>query len=93
MKESVRFFARATGRVQGVGFRFFVQQNAAALGISGWVSNMEDGSVTMQVQGAASAVEALWQKIRQGNGFIRINSLETRVLEIVPNECGFLIRH
>ena len=55
-KENVRFFARAEGRVQGVGFRFFVQQNALELGLCGWVRNMEDGSVTMEVQGAAEAV-------------------------------------
>ena len=62
-KENVRFFARAEGRVQGVGFRFFVQQNALELGLCGWVRNMEDGSVTMEVQGQAEAVEALWNRI------------------------------
>ena len=44
-KTSVRYFGRATGRVQGVGFRMFVQQHASELGLTGWVRNMEDGSV------------------------------------------------
>ena len=37
--------ATACGRVQGVGFRYFVQRQATALGICGWVKNCEDGSV------------------------------------------------
>ena len=39
-KENVRFFARAEGRVQGVGFRFFVQPNGLELALCGWLRNM-----------------------------------------------------
>lgn len=92
-KEIVRFFARAEGRVQGVGFRFFVQQNAAELGLCGWVRNMEDGSVTMEVQGAAEAVEALWNRIWQGNGFIRVSGLTAEARETTESERDFVIRH
>ena len=92
-KEIVRFFARAEGRVQGVGFRFFVQQNAAELGLVGWVRNMEDGSVTMEVQGAAAAVEALWNCIWQGNDFIRVSGLETAAREATAGEPDFAIRY
>ena len=42
--------ATACGRVQGVGFRYFVQRQATALGICGWVKNCEDGSVRMLLQ-------------------------------------------
>ena len=55
-KEIVRFFARAEGRVQGVGFRFFVQQNAAELGLCGWVRSMEDGGAG-RCQGGRGPVE------------------------------------
>ena len=92
-KEIVRFFARAEGRVQGVGFRFFVQQNAAELGLCGWGRNMEDGSVTMEVQGAAKAVEALWNKIWQGNGYIRVSGLETQAQEPSSDKREFAIRY
>lgn len=91
-KEKVRFFARAEGRVQGVGFRFFVQQNALDLGLCGWVRNMEDGSVTMEVQGAAEAVEALWNRIWQGNGYIRVSGLVTEARE-TADEQDFVIRY
>ena len=89
-KENVRFFARAEGRVQGVGFRFFVQQNALELGLCGWVRNMEDGSVTMEVQGQTEAVEALWNRIWQGNGYIRVSGLVTEARE-TADEQDFVI--
>ena len=91
-KDIVRFFARAEGRVQGVGFRFFVQQNAMELGLCGWVCNMDDGCVTMEVQGTAAAIEKLWNKIWQGNGFIRVSGLETAARETVKSERNFVIR-
>ena len=91
-QESVRIFARATGRVQGVGFRFFVQQHAVGLGLSGWVYNMADGSVTMEVQGNAAAIEMLWKKIRQGNGFISVSGLDMEDRDTVADEREFVIR-
>ena len=91
-KENVRFFARAEGRGQGVGFRFCVQQNALELGLCGWVRNMEDGSVTMEVQGQAEAVEALWNRIWQGNGYIRVSGLVTEARE-TADEQDFVIRY
>ena len=44
----VRFYLRFTGRVQGVGFRFFVAMNAERCHLTGWVKNMSDGSVTAE---------------------------------------------
>ena len=46
----VRFYLRFTGRVQGVGFRFFAAMNAERCHLTGWVKNMSDGSVTAEVQ-------------------------------------------
>ena len=92
MEEIVRYSACAAGRVQGVGFRFFVQQNALELGLCGWVRNMEDGSVTMEVQGQAEAVEALWNRIWQGNGYIRVSGLVTEARE-TADEQDFVIRY
>lgn len=92
-KDLVRYFARAEGRVQGVGFRFFVQQTALQLGLCGWVRNMDDGSVTMEVQGTHEAVDVLWQEIWKGNGFIRVGSLETEKRESISDAQGFDIRY
>ena len=43
----VRFYLRFTGRVQGVGFRFFVAMNAERCHLTGWVKNMSDGSLSL----------------------------------------------
>lgn len=93
MADLVRYFGTATGRVQGVGFRMYVQQHALELGITGWVKNMSDGSVTMEVQGDSAAVDKLEQIIRAGNYFIKVQSLELATLELVLDEKRFEIRY
>ncbi len=92
-EELVRYFGRAAGRVQGVGFRFFVQQNAEALDITGWVRNMDDGTVTMELQGAPEQVDVLEQRIRAGNAFVKVRSLELEVMERKEGEKSFHIRY
>jgi acylphosphatase len=57
---------RITGRVQGVGFRYALRDEANRLGINGWVRNRRDGSVEALVQGAPAAVEALVAWARRG---------------------------
>ena len=88
----VRYFGTAKGRVQGVGFRFFVQGNAEDLGITGWVMNMHDGSVTMELQGEPEAVDELQKRIEAGNRFIRVDSFSLEERTVQSNETGFHIR-
>lgn len=55
-----------SGRVQGVGFRDFMQRRARALGVTGWVRNRSDGSVEAVVQGSDDAVNQMIAFARQG---------------------------
>jgi acylphosphatase len=55
-----------SGRVQGVGFRFFVDEAARREGVSGWVANLPDGRVEVLAEGDDEAVTRLEHKIRRG---------------------------
>lgn len=55
-----------SGRVQGVGFRFYMERKARELGIAGWVRNRRDGSVESVIQGESNAVEAMITWARRG---------------------------
>ncbi|MEX0851797.1 MAG: acylphosphatase [Bauldia sp.] len=64
MERAVRLIV--TGRVQGVGYRAFVEDRAEALDLAGWVRNRRDGSVEVVVAGHAEAVEAMVSACRNG---------------------------
>jgi acylphosphatase len=54
------------GRVQGVGFRWFVRTEARRLGLAGWVRNLPDGTVELRASGIAQFLSALEQAIQRG---------------------------
>jgi len=66
---------RIAGRVQGVGFRYAMQDEAARLGVAGWVRNRRDGTVEALVQGDAAAVEAIIEWARKGPPGARVVDL------------------
>jgi acylphosphatase len=67
---------RVRGRVQGVGFRWFVESEAAKLGIAGWVRNRSDGSVEVFAQGTREQVFALRAKLHEGPRAARVDDVE-----------------
>lgn len=86
-----RVTVRFTGRVQGVGFRMTAQAVARELGLTGWVRNEADGSVTMEAQGEAGALESCLRLIPQRT-YGRVDRAETRQTTDVQGESGFEIR-
>ena len=62
----VRLDATIRGRVQGVGYRYFVVRRALDLGLVGWVANLADGSVRCVAEGPASAIDDLEAALREG---------------------------
>ncbi len=81
-----------SGRVQGVGFRYFVLRHARAEGLSGFVRNLADGRVEFLVSGEARAVARVLGKIEQGPAFARVSDIEYRELDTAPAASDFVIR-
>ncbi|MGH7588007.1 MAG: acylphosphatase [Gemmatimonadota bacterium] len=70
------------GRVQGVGFRWFVVRNAETLGVGGTVRNRPDGAVEAILRSAEAAdVDSLIQRIRQGPPASRVERIEVDSIE------------
>ena len=67
------------GRVQGVGFRFFVEQEASQLGLRGYVRNLYDGSVEVYAIGTESALQRLRLQLELGPPASRVEQVEERV--------------
>jgi acylphosphatase len=61
-----RLEATISGRVQGVGFRWFVRSNAARLKLTGWTANQPDGSVKVVAEGHATALDDLQRVLKDG---------------------------
>ncbi len=83
---------RVTGRVQGVFFRAWTQQQARALEVRGWVRNCPDGRVEAHVEGAFEAVEKIVEKLRQGPPSALVEDLRTWDVELC-NFDSFEVRH
>ena len=69
-----RFVVR--GRVQGVGFRWFVEREAHMLGIAGWVRNNSDGSVEVLAMGTRDQLLGLRSRLQQGPRASRVDDVE-----------------
>jgi acylphosphatase len=69
---SALLHVRVDGRVQGVGFRWFVREEATRLGLAGWVRNLPDGSVEVCAAGEADSIDALRGALGRGPAGARV---------------------
>jgi acylphosphatase len=92
MSEKIRtVHLRIEGRVQGVGYRAFVERQALRHGLSGWVRNRRDGSVEAVLQGIPGTVETMIELCRSGPAAARVDRVEV-VGEGVGAFDGFEVR-
>jgi acylphosphatase len=87
--EARRFIVR--GRVQGVGFRWFVEREAHLLGIAGWVRNNHDGSVEILAQGTRDQLSGLHSRLREGPRAARVDAVEVSEARPVNGPSSFRI--
>jgi acylphosphatase len=73
-----------SGRVQGVGFRYFVRGEALRQGLGGYAINLADGRVEFLLQGEASAVEQVLDSIRRGPRHARVDAVSVEAARELP---------
>jgi acylphosphatase len=87
----VRAYIVVTGRVQGVFFRAFTQEQAVFLGLFGWVRNMIDGRVEIMVEGERGIIERLIASVKRGPPLAAVESADVEWLDYVGNFDDFRI--
>jgi len=84
--------ARVSGWVQGVGFRYFVIDNALALGLRGYVRNERNGDVEVVAQGTRSELERLLTLLRRGPSAAQVKDVRVSWGQPTEHFRGFNIR-
>ena len=78
--QAKRFFV--SGRVQGVGFRFFAERTAASLGVGGFVRNLFDGRVEVYAIGSAEQMDSLRNALRRGPRMAAVDRVDEQDADI-----------
>ena len=86
--DKVRLHLIFYGKVQGVGFRYRSTMLANELGLTGWVKNLADGTVEMQVQGSTRVIDKLVEGLSD-NQFIKIDRIDDQKIGINNSERKF----
>lgn len=88
-----RIHATVSGRVQGVGFRYFARNQASSLGLTGYVRNLENGDVEVVAEGPAAQVEALLQSLWKGPALSRVTDVNDAISDATGEFDGFDVRY
>lgn len=88
-----RFLVIFEGRIQSVGFRAWCQRYAIQYECTGWVRNMANGMVEMQIQGDPAKIKFALSKIKEGNRFIRVDDMHTKEIALQIDEKRFETRY
>ena len=88
---NIRRHFRFYGRVQGVGFRYRAYYAARNYGITGYVKNLYDGSVEMEVQAPEECIDKMLLSIEKGS-FILIENLEVKDIPVIDDEREFRVK-
>ena len=88
----VRVQAIASGRVQGVSYRWFVFENAKELELFGWVRNLPDGRVEAEIEGKKESVDKLIEAMKQGPMMAHVESVAVIPLDYEGSYLDFQLR-
>jgi acylphosphatase len=88
-----RFAITVSGRVQGVGYRYFAVDHAEAADLTGWVHNCPNGDVELEVQGHGDSIRAFCDALWQGPPLSRVSHVSVSEISAQPGENSFAIEH
>jgi acylphosphatase len=89
----IQYEINITGRVQGVGFRYFAQQKAKEMGITGWVRNSVDGGVIIIAQGIEAEIKTFIDYLYIGPTLSRVDKISTCVMQITTVFDSFSVKY
>jgi acylphosphatase len=92
-EELMELYALVSGRVQGVGFRYFVIRSAQPLAVRGYTRNTEEGQVEVVAQGSRGALDQLLTALRRGPSAAEVEQVETNWRQPTSHFSGFHIRY
>jgi acylphosphatase len=88
-----RLYGVVKGRVQGVGFRWFVQQRALKLGLRGFVKNLSNGDVEFEAEGERANLESFLTAVSRGPAFSKVVNVRSEWKEAAGRYDGFEITY
>jgi acylphosphatase len=89
----LQFQIVVSGKVQGVGYRYFAQMKAVQFGITGWVKNRSDGAVEMVTTGTKENLDLFIEEIRRGNPFSTVDQIEINEISTGEKYQSFTIKY
>ncbi len=92
-KKPITYELVVSGKVQGVGYRWYIRSEAQKYGFKGRVRNLYDGTVRILVQGDEAQLEAFIDSLKFGNGYSTVKSITKSVLHTEKTFGGFRIEH
>ena len=91
LEDTLTVKMKITGKVQGVGFRYFVLRQAQKLGINGWVNNKPNSAVEALAQGEKADLEQFIAKVKEGPSFSRVEDVSLNWVNEADQYFGFEI--
>ncbi|WP_394237806.1 acylphosphatase [Niallia oryzisoli] len=82
-----------SGKVQGVGYRYFSQMKAVQYGVTGWAKNLADNSVEIVAVGSKDQLDPFVEELRIGNPFSKISDMEITESEVTEQFNSFTIKY
>jgi acylphosphatase len=92
MSENVRVHVWVKGRVQAVGFRAFVQQNAVQIGVTGWVRNVGYDSVEAVAEGTRAQIDRFLEMVKRGPNVSRVDESREESEQVTGEFAAFQVR-